>query len=675
MNQPSKSQAQLKSASKAVEVLPAAANNAYSTVIAFNRLRLSAANVRRSGRDSDKYREGIKSLAASILSTHQQTGQGLLQNLVVHVTGEFFDVAAGGRRFDALTLLVEQGEFPADYPVACLVIGDEAVTAASLAENVKREAMHPADEFDAFKALTEQGWTIDRIADGFGVSTLVVERRLKLRAAAPALIEQYRQGTLTTEQLVALCASDDHDRQIDVWSRLRGQHWSNDPASLRRAVIETEVEASKDTRVAFIGGVEAYEQAGGVVRRDLFAQDGQGVILGDSALVDVLVEAKLQALADAFLAEGWSWAEVWTSFDYTRFHRLGNAPIQLSELSAQSLIRLEGLESELVEVQTAVNDLDDDQDEEQALMLESRCDELDAEILSIQQSREGYAAEVMAHAGVVVSLNHGSLRIDRGMVRAADRSNVASALGEGETVTGGRESEPAGRKSNSLSDALRRSLLGHRNLAAQFVTATNPQPAKILMVCKFITEVRRDWSGAPTDLSIGNGAGSRNGCPISDEAGQAKQAEFEALGKQLIEKLPQDKAALWDALAALSGADLDELLAFAVARSVSLSTGQCALTDKYVQALGLQMHDHFTPTVANYLGRVSKEQILEALTEADKVKDEEDRAALLALKKGALAAEAETRLTGTGWVPALMRTPEVTPVAKQGKAKGKPAKA
>ncbi len=674
MNQPSKSQAQHKSASEAVEVLPAAANNAYSTVIPFNRLRLSAANVRRSGRDSDKYREGIKSLAASILSTHQQTGQGLLQNLVVHVTGEFFDVAAGGRRFDALTLLVEQGEFAADYPVACLVIGDEAVTAASLAENVKREAMHPADEFDAFKALTEQGWTIDRIADGFGVSTLVVERRLKLRAAAPALIEEYRQGTLTTEQLVALCASDDHDRQIDVWSRLRGQHWSNDPASLRRAVIETEVEASKDSRVAFIGGVEAYEQAGGVVRRDLFAQDGQGAILADSALVDVLVEAKLQALADAFLAEGWSWAEVWTSFDYTRFHRLGNAPIQLSELSAADSAQLEAMENELTSVQATIEELDD-QDDEQAQILETRYDELTDAVLALQQSREGYATEVIAHAGVVVSLNHGALRIDRGMVRAADRGNVASALGEGEKVTGGRESEPAGRKSNSLSDALRRSLLGHRNLAAQSVTATNPQAAKILMVCKFITEVRRDWSGAPTDLSIGNGAGSRNGCPISDEAGQAKQAEFEALGKQLIEKLPQDKAALWDALAALSGADLDELLAFAVARSVSLSTGQCALTDKYVQALGLQMHDHFAPTVANYLGRVSKEQILEALTEADKVKDEDDRAALLALKKGALAAEAETRLTGTGWVPALMRMPEVKPVAKQGKAKGKPAKA
>ena len=96
-------------------------SNAYNTVIPFNRLRRSERNARRTGRNSASYRAGIVSLAASILSTHEQTGQGLLQNLVVHVNGEFFDVAAGGRRFDAITLLVEQGKFPDDYPTASIV--------------------------------------------------------------------------------------------------------------------------------------------------------------------------------------------------------------------------------------------------------------------------------------------------------------------------------------------------------------------------------------------------------------------------------------------------------------------------------------------------------------------------------------------------------------------------
>ena len=635
-------------------------SNAYNTHIPFNRLRRSAKNVRRSGRDSVKYRAGIVTLAASILSTHEQTGQGLLQNLVVHANGDFFDVAAGGRRYDALTLLVEQGTFSDEYPVASLVIGVDAVTAASLTENVSREAMHPADEFDAFNELTEQGWTIDRIADSFGVTTLVVERRLKLRAAAPELIEEYRLGALTTEQLIALCATDDHDRQKMVWNRVRDQHWNKEPASLRRAVIETEVDASKDHRVAFIGGVEVYERAGGGVRRDLFAEDGQGALLADSALLDVLVEAKLQDLGEQVRAEGWGWIEVWPTFDYTQFNRLGRAPKKLNELSPEVAAQLEALETELETVRNAIDGADDENQE-----MENRIDELEDEILSIQSSREQFAPEVMQHSGAVISLHYGDLRLDRGLVRAADRSNVCSALGDGESLVGGRETEPAGRKSNTISDALRRSLLGHRNLAAQFVTATNAKAAKILIVCKFVTDTRDDWSGSPTDMGISSGYGARTGCPITDEAGQEKQKEFEAKGQLLVSELPVEHGDLWDCLAALNDEDLDTLLAFSVARTVSLSVEPKELTAKYVNALELKMEDHFTPTVSNYLGRVSKELIIEALTEAEQIKSDADRIALLDMKKGVLATEAEKRLSGTGWVPCLIRTQERKPAKKQ----------
>lgn len=643
-------------------------SNAYATVIPFNRLRRSEKNARRSGRNTAQYRAGIVSLAASIFSTHQQTGQGLLQNLVVHASGDFFDVAAGGRRYDALALLVEQGKFSDDYHVAAMVIGADAVTAASLTENFSREAMHPADEFDAFNELTEQGWTIDRIADSFGVTTLVVERRLKLRAAAPALFEEYREGALTTEQLIGLCATDDHDRQTMVWNRVRDQHYNQDPAALRRAVIETEVDASKDTRVAFIGGVEVYEQAGGGVRRDLFAQDGQGTLLSDSALLDALVEAKLQELGEQVRAEGWGWIEVWPKFDYTQFDRLGRAPKKLNELSAETADRLEALETEREAIQVAMEGIDD---EDQVQELDERGDQLDDEILTIQAAREGYAPEVMQHAGAIISLHYGQLRMDRGLVRTADRANVTSVLGEGERLSGGRETEPAGRKSNTISDALRRSLLGHRNLAAQFVTATNPKAAKILIVCKFVTDMRNDWNGSPTDMGISSGYGARTGCPISDEVGQAKQKEFEADGNQLVGTLPTKHADLWDALAAMSEVELDTLLAFAVARSVSLSVEPKELTEKYVGALGLKMEDHFVPTVSNYLGRVSKELIIDALSEAGKIKSDTDRIALLDMKKSALASEAEIRLSGTGWVPSLIRTPENNPEKRPNSSKPK----
>ncbi|WP_416194850.1 ParB/RepB/Spo0J family partition protein [Pseudomonas sp. AB6] len=648
-------------------------SNAYNLVIPFSQLRRSAGNVRRSGRSNANYLAGIATLAASIRSTHLQTGQGLLQNLVVHADGEFFDVAAGGRRFDAIGLLVTNGDFQDDYPVPCLVIDAKAVTSASLTENVQREAMHPADEFDAFKELTEQGWTIDRIADSFGVTPLVVERRLKLRAAAPALIADFRAGALTTDQLIALCSTDNHDLQAEVWNRVRDQHWNKDPAALRRAVISTEVDASNDDRVPFIGGVDAYEKAGGIVRRDLFAVDGDGLILADSALLDSLVHGKLHEQAEEIRSEGWGWVEVWPAFDWTQFERLGRAPTTFTDLSDGLAQELSTLERELAEVQVIIESMDGMELTEEDLgryhSHDDRVDELSDLIEKIHKSKAGFTSAVMEHAGVVVSFQRGSLRIERGMVRAADRANVMEAVGDGQRVTGGRETESVGRKADTISDALRRSLLAHRNLAAQYVTTTNANAAKILIACKFVTDSRSDWSATPTDMSVGTGYGTRTGCTITDDAGQVREAEFVALGMKLIEALPVDHGELWDALAVMNSAELDRLLAFAVARSVSLAFEPSKLSEKYLQALGFNMADHFSPTTSNYLGRVSKDLIIQALSETGKIAGDKDLNALMGMKKGALAQEAEARLAGTGWIPNVIRTAEAKPIAKKGTKK------
>src|SRR3546814_15200229 len=67
----------------------------------------------------------------------------------------------------------------ADYEVPCLLVADASARTVSLAENVQREAMHPADQFAAFAALVKEGRPIEDIAADFGVSPLVVQRRLK----------------------------------------------------------------------------------------------------------------------------------------------------------------------------------------------------------------------------------------------------------------------------------------------------------------------------------------------------------------------------------------------------------------------------------------------------------------------------------------------------------------
>lgn len=113
-------------------------------------------------------------------------------------------------------------------------------------------------------------------------------------------------------------------------------------------------------------------------------------------------------------AEGWGWIEVWPKFDYTQFDRLGRAPKKLADLSAESAAQLEALEKELEDTQTAIEGHVEAGDDEQAEALDERVDALEAEILKIQASREGFAPEVMEHAGAIISMHYGSLRIDRG---------------------------------------------------------------------------------------------------------------------------------------------------------------------------------------------------------------------------------------------------------------------
>lgn len=648
-------------------------SNVTVTSMPYNRLCRIEANVRK-GRDTAVYKAGVEKLAASILALHKLTGQGLLQNLVVNMVGEFGGVVAGGRRYDAIGLLIERGEFADTYPVPVQVVADDAVTAASLTENVQRVAMHPADEFDAFLSLVEENWTIDAIGDAFGVTPLVVERRLKLRAAAPALLEDYRAGLLSTDQLIALCGTDNHERQMAVWSRVREyeSHYLKNPAELRKAVLDTEVDAAKDPRVAFIGGIEAYEKAGGKVRRDLFAADGDGVILEDGALIESLVSDRLKEIDSQVAGEGWGWTELWTQMDWTAFYRFGHAPTVTVELSEEAQTELSTLEARLSEVEASVEHLGADEEghsEDHDAALEALNDEyseLENKIEALKESAVTVDPAVIEHCGALVIYDRGVVRLERGLVRAADRHKINAVAGEGRQVTGGRESEPAGRKADTLSDALRRSLLGYRNMAAQTVTAKNSSAAKILFVCKFVADIRGSYGVTPTDLSVTSGYGTRTNCTISDDAGKGMEADFESVGQSLVAELPKDPCELWDVLSAMKPAEIDRLLAYAVARSVSLSESGDGLSAKYLEALGLNMADHFIPTAQNYLGRVSKEMILEALTEAGKVDGEEDQTALLAMKKAALAKEAESRLEGTGWVPALIRT--VSPLTE---SKGK----
>ncbi len=265
--------------------------------VALNKLDVDPKNVRKT-----YSAEGIKELAATI----KADGYRLLQNLIVRrgdKKGRYF-VTAGGRRRAALLLLADAGEIAKDFPVECKQREAQDATAISLTENL-HEAMHPADQFEAFNVLASEGKPVPDIAARFGTTETVVRKRLELARVSPVLLQQFRDENMSFAQLSAFTVSEDHERQVTVWTSLPS--WNRDPHSIRRALTEAMIPAT-DKRVQFIGGLAAYEEAGGSVKRDLFDDRNAGYAM-DAALIEKLVAEKLEAIAATVRAEGWKWVE------------------------------------------------------------------------------------------------------------------------------------------------------------------------------------------------------------------------------------------------------------------------------------------------------------------------------------------------------------------------------
>jgi len=568
----------------------------------------------------------IESLAASILA------QGLLQNLVVVPSVEFpgkYEVAAGERRMTALKLLAERNQIESEYPVGVNVREREELTELSLTENVQRANMNPAeranmnpaDESAAFAKLTEEeGMTVDAIADRFGVQPKIVEQRLAMAKASPALLQLVREGKMTSAQLRALCATDDHAKQEAVWESA----WNKDPDCLRRIILQEAVKAS-DRRVSFIGGLEAYKAAGGPVRGDLFGAAEGGGFIEDVELLDRLVVAKLEEVAEQERAKGWLWVEVSPEFSWDAYHRCAKTHATETQLSAAQTEAIATLEAEAEsltkERDQLVEDNDDqlsDEDDERYDDLNNRIEEIRDEVKEIHQSAQVYPAAVMASAGVMIGL-----------------------------------------------------LLVHRNVAVQSELAKNAKVAKVTMafwaVCQLRGAVAMGYGeSGPVKLSSRMTYGSWQPTSNMGQDVQNRTEAYDQQGRDLVADLPtKDKKELWNALLASTDEKLDALIAYGVSTALELESGHSGLTALLLEALNFDMADHFEPTATNYLGRnLKKDQIVKVLGEVGQAHGKD---ALLAMKTKDLAKEAQARMHGTRWVPKEIRTPGKEPV--------KPAKA
>ena len=228
--------------------------------IPLDRLERSPANVRRTEAGQTAFAELKASIAA----------HGLLDNLVARSIGpgedggEHYAVIAGARRLAALNDLAKDGVLSADHPVPCRVIDNGAADSElSLAENVVRVAMHPADQVQAFGTLAKDGASVSDIAARFGVSERTVEQRLRLGNAAPEILDVYRAGEIDLETLKAFAVTVDQARQMAVWEQIKDQGYRPSGWQVKRMLTQDRVPAA--SAIATFVGVDAYEAAGGIV--------------------------------------------------------------------------------------------------------------------------------------------------------------------------------------------------------------------------------------------------------------------------------------------------------------------------------------------------------------------------------------------------------------------------
>src|SRR4030081_2561120 len=142
--------------------------------IPFNKLVLSQSNVRRV-----KAGVSIEQLAESI--AQRTLLQSLSVRAVVHPEGDetgMFEVPAGGRRYRALELLVQQRRMSKTQAVPCVVREGGIAEDDSIAENDERVGLHPLDQFRAFQTLRDLGMSEEDIAARHFVNPTIVKHRL-----------------------------------------------------------------------------------------------------------------------------------------------------------------------------------------------------------------------------------------------------------------------------------------------------------------------------------------------------------------------------------------------------------------------------------------------------------------------------------------------------------------
>ncbi|HCL65241.1 MAG TPA: chromosome partitioning protein ParB [Rhizobium sp.] len=629
--------------------------------IPLNKLVQSPRNVRRHG-DSAADAELKASIAA----------HGLLQNLIVRPAAKGkFEVEAGERRRRAMLALTDEKIISRDHEVTCLVLEDsaEAAVETSLAENFHRLAMNPADEAQAFATLVAGGSTVEDVARRFGLTVRFVEGRLRLATLAPVVFEALASGEITLDIAKAFGATSDQEIQARVFEQVSSAYYAPNADSIRRMVLSGTVRGS-DPRARFVGR-DAYIAAGGRIERELFDNDDSESYV-DVALLESLATAKMEEQAKALAAEqGLAWVkptlDPYASHDLVE--GLVRLPAEPAPLTEAELTRLDELDASYDEHAAILED--EDSAEEAVAAAEAAIEAIERECQDIRARPPVIAPELKVDAGMVLVLSRDGTPVLQPVFYGERQADPADGDSGIEVVAG---EEGSDRRRTTLSKRLVDELAMQRRDVLALHVASDPGLALDLMVFTLADADTHDWRArAASTLRAPVPAGPIIGFEAKDAPASSGLAEFrssldeswragdDAISRfDLFRALPDDSRAAW--------------LGYVVARSLEASINmagerQLPFQDHLGTLIGIDMAQWWRPTAANYFDRVSKQVILDALTDVGGL---ELSSRFASVKKGDLAMSAERVFAGTyitevevrekalAWVPEVMRFASTT---------------
>ncbi|MFL5334478.1 MAG: transcriptional regulator [Geminicoccaceae bacterium] len=378
------------------------------------------------------------------------------------------------------------------------------------------------------------------------------------------------------------------------------QGWQkNDPGHIRACLTEKMTDAG--SKLARFVGIDAYTAAGGTSRGDLFGKD---IYLEKPALLHKLADAKMAGMHKALEAEGWGWVEINPERDWQVINRCDRLRPQLIDAPAEMLAERERIKAELAEIERALEDTESDAPIDAQGAAEGQLADIEEQLTA----HVGFDAGQKKLAGCFVSIGQdGTPFIDKGLVKPEHKKQLAKLL----KAEAGDDAPEQAKPKGGLSQALLRDLAAYRQQAAQAELAKHPAIAFDLLAF----HVADSLLGMHT-AHDGPDVQFRQQFPKASVELNDRPATI-IKGLSTDWRKPKTEAARFEAFRALADAEKLGLLARCVALTLQPKLAPAAgdeatAYDIALALTGADVAGYWRPTRANYLARITREQLLAA---------------------------------------------------------------